>query len=151
MACWILLFGLLVAVSLSDLRTGRIPDALNGAIALTGLAGTAWVSGLESALLASAAQATMLGLTMFAASMAERRYGRRFIGGGDLKLLAALGFWVAMPDLWLAITLASVAGLAWLLAASLATGRARNSLRFGPFIALGVIVIVTWQHLNIAV
>jgi prepilin peptidase CpaA len=90
MSCW-LLPGIAVAVaavaSITDLRNGRIPNKLTLSATLLGLAGHGichGVSGFVESLFGIVACAAVPG-SVYAASQG------RAIGGGDIKLFAALG------------------------------------------------------------
>lgn len=94
---WILLALGLIAASVADLRARRVPNALTMALLATGLTARTLAGGL-SALgggLLGAALGTALLILPFA---------RRWIGGGDVKLLAAIGGWLG-PELtvWAAL------------------------------------------------
>jgi len=56
------------------------------------------------------------------------------VGGGDVKMAAALGFFLGVPDVfWLLLT-ACLAGLAW------AVLRGEKRVPFAPFMAFGFLV-----------
>jgi prepilin peptidase CpaA len=72
------------AAAIEDVRTRRVPDTLSQAMLATGLA-AAILEGRAGASLAGAAVGLALLLPLFA---------KRWVGGGDVKLLAGLGAWV---------------------------------------------------------
>lgn len=85
-----LLLTLLILAALTDLRERRIPNWLNGAVValypvhvLVAPAAIAWPTAVALALVV-----LLLGLALFA---------RDLIGGGDVKLIAAVSLW-AGPD-----------------------------------------------------
>lgn len=59
-------------------------------------------------------------------------------GGGDIKLLSALGAWLGTEGLLYVIVLASVLGIVYSLI------RKKSVLAFGPMIALSGIVVAFW-------
>jgi prepilin peptidase CpaA len=80
-----------------DVRTRRIPNWLTLGAALTGLLLHWWADGADGASLA--AGGWVAGLFIFLPFFALRG-----MGGGDVKLLAALGAWVGPREvLWLAV------------------------------------------------
>jgi prepilin peptidase CpaA len=80
-----------------DLRTRRIPNALTFGAALAGLVFHRVMSGSDGALLA--AGGWLVGLCLFMPFFALRG-----MGGGDVKLLAALGAWLGPQEtLWVAV------------------------------------------------
>lgn len=136
----ILGFGLL-ALGLIDLRTERLPDPLvavaaGAALALAALSGP---GRLVEGLIAAAAT--------FAVLEAVRRgflhfRGRGGLGGGDVKLLAALALWLGLLTP-LALTLASLLGLIQVAMLRPKSGR----IAFGPAIALAGFAIGAGQGL----
>jgi leader peptidase (prepilin peptidase)/N-methyltransferase len=139
LAAWVAaaaLAALLIAVAAIDARTRRIPDALNAAILMSGLAAT-W-------LLARDLTAALIGvfagyLAIFAVNALFRRMrGRDGVGMGDAKLLGALGAWVLWWGLPFVVLTASAAGLA---VALLRRARRDEMLPFGPFLAAAGLVV----------
>lgn len=63
-------------------------------------------------------------------------YKKDAFGGGDIKLLSALGAWLGLEGLLYLITLASILGLLWALI------RRQKSLAFGPMLAIAGILIM---------
>lgn len=132
------LFGwLLLALALCDARHLWLPDRLTGALALTGLA--AAVVGIAPPL----ADRLIGGAAAFAAFAMIRQGYRRLrhregMGGGDVKLFAAIGLWLGWRMLPLVVLGAALAGLLWCIM-ELARGRALDagsSVPFGMFLAL---------------
>ena len=104
-----------------DIRTRRIPNALTFGAAAAGF-GYHTVTGGLSALGGSAA-GWLVGVLMFFVPFVLRG-----LGGGDVKLLAALGAWVGPTDvMWVALY-AGVAGGLLALGLALATGYLRTAL-----------------------
>lgn len=121
----------LLATSVVDARSKRLPDRLT--LAIAGLAAAlAWTiswTNLAIGLAAAGAVVAVLSLVRLASSAGGRPPG---LGWGDVKLLGALSLWLGLATPW-----AIVAGALLGLAAVLATRPADGRLAFGPFIALG--------------
>jgi leader peptidase (prepilin peptidase) / N-methyltransferase len=126
-----LLTWLLLALSWYDCRYGRLPDVLTVPLG---------ASGILVALLRSPAPASYLlggvGGLLVPATIAyayKLLRGRDGLGGGDIKLLGAMGAWVGWQELSLLVLLAALSAVAF----CVARGRiaATAPVRFGPFIA----------------
>ncbi len=133
-ASLILLLGLvLLAASIIDQKSRRLPDALTLCAAvlslgLATLAGTLLVGLVTAAVTFGALEVVRRGFIQFK--------GYAGLGAGDVKLLAALSIWLGLATPW-ALVLASAAGLAAIL-----MGRPkRGMVAFGPFIAGGALAI----------
>jgi prepilin peptidase CpaA len=101
----------LVFAALSDLVSLRIPNWLTGALALafpaaaliagSGLSGVDWLSHIEA------------GAAMFA--LGAMLFACRLLGGGDVKLLAAMALWsglhLVVPLLFLVAVIGGIFGL----------------------------------------
>jgi prepilin peptidase CpaA len=82
----VLLCAALVAVATTDVRHRKIPNGLVGAIAVAGVAHATALGGARGAI------ASLLGAALgIALLLWQFRSG--FMGGGDVKLLGALGSW----------------------------------------------------------
>jgi len=136
-----LLGALLLAAAAIDLRTMRIPNALNLAIAAAGLCATLWLNlPLGPALVGIA-----LGYSaLFLANQLYRHMrGRDGIGMGDAKLLAGAGAWVSWSGLPFVVLIGAALGLAFV-AAMRVSGRAlaaQDALAFGPCLAAGTFIV----------
>lgn len=132
------LFGwMLLALAALDLAHLWLPDRLTVPLAAFGLL-AALLPGAPSPL--DALTGAALGWLLLAAiALAYRRLrGREGLGGGDSKLLAAIGAWLGWQFLPFVLLLASAAGLA-AVAAAAAAGRppaATDRLPFGAFLAV---------------
>jgi leader peptidase (prepilin peptidase)/N-methyltransferase len=128
---------LLVAIGWIDLRWMVIPDPLNLALGVTGIAFvTAFRPGEIG--LQIAGSILIAGSLLAIREAFHRLRGTHALGLGDVKFVAAAGFWISpwlLPQL---ILIASVSALGYVAVASVATGRARVAQRipFGPFLAL---------------
>jgi|SRR5688572_13274917 prepilin peptidase CpaA len=105
----------------TDLRSRRIPNLLTFAAAALGIGVGAWTGGPEGAMTSSAGW--IAGLAIFFVPFVLRG-----LGGGDVKLLAALGAWVGPTDvIWVALY-AGVAGGLLAVGTALANGYLRTAL-----------------------
>jgi leader peptidase (prepilin peptidase)/N-methyltransferase len=130
---------LLLAAAMIDVRERLLPDEINLAIGVLGLAHSALPEGrslLDAVLGVGIGFAALAGFAFLYA----RLRGREGLGLGDAKLLAALGAWVGWQGLAGVVMVGSAAGLAWALLDALARRRRLRgdlSLPLGPFLALG--------------
>lgn len=136
----------LLAIALIDWDTFLIPDELSLGLLAAGLAasplnpyftrGHWWRPPLSS--LEGAAVGFLVCLAV--AELGERLFGKEAMGGGDVKLLAAVGAWTggvgAFDCLMVASLLGSVYGIGLML-----RGKARRSdpIPFGPFLSAAAV------------
>lgn len=104
------LFGILLAVLLlmaawTDIRTRTISNELNAAIALLAVAFW-WVAG--EALWPDVALRIGVALAIFA--LFALLFMLRMMGGGDVKMIAALALWLPLPALFAMLTVMALAG-----------------------------------------
>ncbi len=127
----------LLALSVIDARTLRLPDVLNLSLLWLGLLCNVMelFTDLASAVIGAFAGYTALWIVMQAHRMIRRIEG---LGYGDFKLLAAIGAWVGWQDLPVVLLIASVSGLLWVLP-QLIRGRAdfAAQMPFAPFLSIG--------------
>ena len=100
-----LLAAALIVAALGDLRTRIIPNWLNGAIALLAIPFW-WATGLS--LWPEVAIQIAAGLILFLLFALAFRLGA--MGGGDVKLVAALGLWLPPGATLKLIVIMSIAG-----------------------------------------
>lgn len=131
------------AIVVIDVRKRIIPDALNLAVALLGLAYVLLrdAHGVGFALLSGLAAA---GLVWLVREGYYRWRGIEGIGLGDVKLFGAAGIWTGLSSLPFVILVAAGSALAAIVAQRLMGNEisAKTSLPFGPFIALGLLAAV---------
>lgn len=137
---------LLLALSVIDIRTRRLPDVLNLALAIAGIAATAL---LNQALLVEHLAAAAVGYaSLLAVELAYRQLrGRDGLGRGDAKLFGALGAWVGLQGLAATLLVAATAAILFILIASRVrkTGiRGDIAIAFGPFLAFGGWITWVW-------
>lgn len=132
------LFGwwLLILATL-DLEHQWLPDALTLPLALAGLL-VGWIGigpDVPSRLIGLAAGA---GLLWLIASGYRLLRGRQGLGGGDPKLLGALGAWLGWQQLPLVLLLAGLVGLCAVLSMQMRGQRVHGALRlpFGTMMAV---------------
>lgn len=133
---WLVFGWLLLALAYLDVKAFWLPDRLTLPLMAAGLA----VQALAGNLVLSLAGAAIGWAMLILVGAGYRRFrGRAGIGGGDPKLLGAIGAWLGPGALPLVLLAASAAGL--VTAAGLAlSGRqvsARTRLPFGFFLAVG--------------
>ena len=102
---YLTVLGSLLAIACAcDLAERRIPNALTGALAATGV-----LAQLATAGVRGAAGACAAGIAVFALLSLAWRSGK--LGGGDLKLLAAVAVWVGPARSISLLLFTGVAGL----------------------------------------
>ncbi|MGK7345608.1 MAG: prepilin peptidase [Candidatus Nitrospinota bacterium M3_3B_026] len=128
----------LVAVTFIDLEFQIIPDELSVGGVAAGLLASSFLSmGLKGALLG-----VLAGGGIFFALAIAYPGG---MGGGDIKLMAAIGAFLGWKLALLTIVTGSVLGAAAGLSAMAFFGKGRKSrIPFGPFLAAGGIVSILW-------
>lgn len=139
LAQWIILGALLLAMSLADGAKRIIP----GRILLTMTVNrVAWVFILQEPLLEAgktalislcAVPVPLLVLTL----VMERMLGRELMGGGDIKLLAALALYLKWPQMALTLLAGCILGIA-----GAAACKKRGEFAFGPYLAASCIAAV---------
>lgn len=130
----LILTGLLLGISFTDARSRRIPNSLCAAVALTGLLNfRGWDALLGSVVLPGA----MLLLCLSS---------KLIIGGGDIKLVAALGFVLGLPGVFLSVYISIIAFLVVYL---IFWRNAKHAYPLGPFLSAGALA-VTWLPILIA-
>lgn len=135
---------LLLALAAIDIRTRRLPDLLNLALAVTGIGATALIMP-EQVIWHILAAAIGYGALLAVELTYRRLRGRDGIGRGDAKLLGAIGAWVGLQGLAACLFIAASTAIVFILIATRLRGaelRGDMAIAFGPFLALGG--WVTW-------
>ena len=138
---WCAAIALLVAMSLIDLDTKYLPDDLTypllwGGLVVAALGGTI---PLSAAIWGAVAGYVPLWLIAGGFALLMKRQG---MGGGDLKLLAALGAWLGWQAILPVILIASIAGLCVNVPRMMMGKHERHTqYPFGPFLAAGGLVV----------
>lgn len=147
-SCLALLYLATALLAWIDLRRGIIPDWLNLAIAVVGLARAAVLDGWAAALSAGC-EGIIIGVIVWLLRQLYFMF-RKFqgLGLGDVKLLAASGVWIGIAGVPLQLLVASLTALAAAGVVQL-TGRSmtrQTTMPFGPFLALGLLVTLALQQ-----
>ena len=140
---WCAALALLVSMALIDLDTKYLPDDLNYPLLWGGLivAALGWTIPLPAAVWGAVAGYVPLWLIATGFALLTKRQG---MGGGDLKLLAALGAWLGWQAILPVILIASIVGLCVNVPRMLLGQHERHQqYPFGPFLA-GAGLIVTF-------
>ncbi|WJR79995.1 A24 family peptidase [Bradyrhizobium sp. NP1] len=131
-----------------DIKRGIIPDWLNLAIAIVGLARALSLGGWTVALQAFG-EGIAIGAVLWLLRALYFRI-RKFhgLGLGDVKLLAASGIWIGVAGVPLQLLIASLTALATagILHVAGQTMTRQTVLPFGPFLALGLLVTAGLQQ-----
>ena len=139
---WCAALALLVAMALIDLDTQYLPDDLTYPLLWGGLV-TAALGGtlpLHDAVWGAVAGYVPLWLVATGFALLTKRQG---LGGGDLKLLAALGAWLGWQAILPVILLASIAGLCVNVPRMVLGDHQRDhQYPFGPFLAGAGLVMI---------
>jgi leader peptidase (prepilin peptidase)/N-methyltransferase len=140
---------LLLALAALDLRAFWLPNVLTGALAvaglLTGLAGLA--PDLGARLIGGVAGYASLALAAWGYRIARGRDG---LGGGDPKLLGAIGLWLGWQVLPLVVLAACVGGLLAVLTMRLG-GRAlgmQDRMPLGVLLAMAAWAVWVWERIG---
>ena len=140
---WALFGWLLLPLALLDARHFWLPDRLNLLLGATGLI----VAGpmLCTSLIDRWAGAVVCGLTLAAIAEIYRRVRLKDgMGGGDPKLVAAIGAWLGWQALPLMLLLASLGGIVWALIVQRKGDRplGERQIPFGVFICAAAFATV---------
>lgn len=145
---WALFGWLLLPLALLDARHMWLPDRLNAVLAVAGLllAGPMLGTRLLDRWIGAIAGGGLFALIALAY---RRGRGREGMGGGDPKLVAAIGCWLGWQALPLMILLASGTGLAWALFTQGKGDRplVLRTVPFGVFLAIAAWAAVPWWPL----
>jgi leader peptidase (prepilin peptidase)/N-methyltransferase len=113
---WALFGWMLLPLALLDARHFWLPDRLNLLLGIVGLLVAGPMMG--TSLIDRWVGAVVFGLLLAAIARLYRRFrATDGMGGGDPKLVAAIGAWIGWQPLPLMLLLASAGGIVWALAA----------------------------------
>jgi prepilin peptidase CpaA len=137
---------LLLAAAAIDLRTRTIPNGLNLAVALLAVPFW-WLTGIDPW--------PDIALQVGAAALVFAAFAGLFalgaMGGGDVKLIAALALWLPWPALLAVLVIMSLAGglltLAMLIRKRLARSEAALEIPYGVAIACGGLWVIAQPFL----
>lgn len=116
---WLVATAVVAVAAVTDLRWGKVPNELTYGAALLGIGAAAVNAELGSAL-------SGFGVAL---ALSCLLYAMRSIGGGDVKLLAALGALIGYPVIWDVLFYSIVCGAALSLGVLIARGRLLETLR----------------------
>ncbi len=139
---WCAALATLIAMALIDMDTKYLPDDLTYPLLWGGLvvAAIGWNIPLGTALWGAVAGYLPLWLIAQGFVLVMKREG---MGGGDLKLLAALGAWMGWQAILPIILMASIVGLCVNVPRALLGGHGRwKQYPFGPFLVGGGLVVM---------
>lgn len=140
----------LLLLALIDAEHGRLPDVLTLPLVVAGLGAAIFLPlrGLAGPL--ASGLGAVVGFTLFAsvARLYRAWRGRVGLGGGDAKLLAALGAWLGLEGLAPVILVAALLALGFALSSGLR--RVEDALAFGPWLALAGGGLLWWRLLAAA-
>jgi leader peptidase (prepilin peptidase)/N-methyltransferase len=127
---------MLLMLLVLDVERLWLPDQLTVPLAIGGLL-AGWLTNDDFSLRLLGFVLGYISLWTIAAAY-RASTGRDGIGGGDPKLLAAIGAWLGAPALPLVVAAASLTGLAWvgIDAARGASVDRHTKVAFGAFLAL---------------
>jgi prepilin peptidase CpaA len=136
-----------LAAAVWDLRTRTIPNGLNAAIALLAIPFW-WASGLE--LWPDMMIQLGIGVALFGAFSLAFSLGA--MGGGDVKLIGALGLWLplnaVMPLLIIMSLVGGVLTIGMLVRHRLAKHQHKLEIPYGVATAIGAVWLIGEQFLN---
>ena len=142
-----LLAAALVVAAVGDWRTRIIPNRLNAAIALLAIPFW-WSIGLP--LWPGVALQLALGAAVFALFAIAFRFGA--MGGGDVKMAAALALWLPLAGVVKLLVIMSIAGgvltVAMLAAHRIAKAAGQPEIPYGIAIAFGGFWLIGERFLN---
>jgi leader peptidase (prepilin peptidase) / N-methyltransferase len=136
------------SLALIDLRWGFIPDGINLAIAGLGVTKVVVAYGVTAAVEAII-EAILVGIVFWSVRwlyfVIRKKDG---LGIGDIKFLAAAVPWVGILDVPTLVLITSLAALLAIGGAHLAGQKLswQTSLRFGPFLAIGLLSTLALQQ-----
>jgi leader peptidase (prepilin peptidase) / N-methyltransferase len=140
----------LLVVSYIDMAYTFVPDAITLPGIVVGLGVSALVTpvGLGNALLGVALGG---GIALFSALLGLMLFDSQGMGLGDVKLLAMIGAFLGWQAVIITIVLASISGACVGLVLILIKRKGRReSIPFGPFLALGAFLAAVWGESLIA-
>lgn len=120
---------LLIAAAVIDLRSRRIPNALNGLLLLTGLVSASFYGSGLTLGQSLAGMGAGFGLTFVL-------FAINAMGGGDVKLFAALGTWLGAMRVTEVFAAAAIVGMLVVVTQAARDGRLRALFRNSTVIAL---------------
>jgi len=134
----------LCVLSSTDLERRIIPNRLTyPAVAIAVLLAWAWPDRSLASSLVGGAVGFLAGVALFAAGVLVARAGA--FGLGDVKLMLLAGLLTGWPGIFTALLIGLCAAGVPALILTL-TGRGRTYFAYGPYLALGALVVMLFPH-----
>lgn len=140
----LLLICLCIWVAYVDLIRFSIPNPANLSILLLGAVTIVWVAPALFLPHLFAAIAVFAAIWL-CGELLYRRLGKDALGAGDAKLLGGGTMWVGIAGLPSFLLVAALTGIAY----GFLAGRQRKGIPFGPFLALGLLVVWLYGPITI--
>ncbi len=132
----------LIIITFIDLKTQEIPDGLNLFIAITGII-FIFFNGFKPHLLPGIL-GFLLGGGIF---LLIAVVSNGSMGGGDIKLMAALGLWLGWKQILMVTLLSFIIGsVISIILMTLKIKSRKDYIPFGPFIALAAFIIILYGN-----
>jgi prepilin peptidase CpaA len=134
----------LVAAAVADVRSRKIPNPLVAALATGGLGHALVVGGIHAAL--GSVLGALVGLALLVWP-----FHRGLLGGGDVKLLGAIGCWVGALGVVRALLVASIVGGVLAAAFLVRLGRGQRSevgRNLASFARTGQLAVPAPEHID---
>ncbi|WP_243140215.1 prepilin peptidase [Candidatus Syntrophocurvum alkaliphilum] len=134
-----LLVSILICSSFTDITTGLIPNRLTYFGVIAGLSLSYFTIGLKESLLGIA---FLFGIYLLAAIISQGG-----LGGGDIKLAAAIGAFTGLKGSFFVFIIASIIGGVWaslLLISKKAS--LKTAIKFGPILSIAAFIV--WMYLE---
>lgn len=153
--CLLAGFGLLIALSIIDLKTFLLPNVLVAPFAALGfifhIVSSFYYLSLTEVILGGIAGFLILYVIR---AGGNKYYGQDSLGLGDVKLLGAGGLWLGPQGVLFAMTLGALAGLLhgliYAIYKKVKTKKpfsiARLTIPAGPGFAIGIIFVASWMY-----
>ena len=122
----VLFMGGLIIASICDFKKRKIPDAITGFLFLTGVAALFWMP--QPSIRMRLAGAFIAGLPLFAAAVC----------GGDVKLMAAGGFFLGLSAVWDSLAFGMALAGGYCLCLMLLRNGREQKIALGPFLSMGL-------------
>lgn len=144
-----ILLGLTLYAAVIDIRSMIIPDQVNLAIFVCGLAASFFL-GIVHPVSALAGSVLGGGLLFIVMKVFRSYRGYDGLGLGDVKFTAAAATWTGIEGLAFALALASLSALLYMLARQIFDSRfdSQHPIPFGPFLGLGATLVAGFQILT---
>ncbi len=146
---WALFGWALVLLALLDARHFWLPDAITLPLIVLGLVAAAVVPQPDLLARASGAALGWGGLEALR-QIGRRARGHEALGGGDPKLLGAIGAWLGLSALPAVVLIAALGGLGWAAIQAL-RGRPAGGMTpipLGTMLALAALVVLGWPRIQ---